>query len=90
MATEIINEAVDIIASFKQNKRGGSTARPEIMIWRERRYHIDKIGMRYPAPKGGRYFHRFTFTANGTAFELELDAALLSWQLLRTNDGNTD
>lgn len=85
MYTEDINEPVGVIASFRQGKFGSIIARPEIMHWRGRRYRISEIGLRHPTTKGSRMLHRFTFSINDMAYELEFDAEQLSWQLLRVN-----
>lgn len=87
MNTEEINEPVAVIASFRQTKRGAAVARPEIMTWRDRRYRITDLGLRYPTTKGQRMLHRFTFAINDSAYELEFDAENLQWQLLRISSG---
>lgn len=89
MHTEEINEPVGVIASFRQGRHGAATARPEIMHWRGRRYRIGAMGLRYPTTKGSRMLHRFTFSINDTAFELEFDAETLSWQLLSVNSNTS-
>ena len=88
MATEDIYEPVDVIASFKRNSRNTAMVRPEIMHWRSRHYRVQRIGLRWPTTKGSRMLHRFTFVVDETTFELEFDAERLTWQLLRTSDGN--
>lgn len=85
MHTEEINEPVAVIASFRQGRHGATIARPEIMHWRGRRYHIGAMGLRYPTTKGSRMLHHFTFSINDTTFEIQFDAETLSWQLLRAN-----
>ncbi len=90
MATEIINEPVTILASFRRGLRGGGIAQPEIMHWRGRRYRIARMGLRYPTQQGHRMLHRFTFVVNETMFEVEFDAENLTWQLTKTSDGNPD
>ncbi len=81
--TEEVNEPVHVLASFRHASRGGSLAKPEVMEWRGRRYRITDTGLRWPTSKGRRMLHRFTFSHNGSCFELEFDAEALTWQLLR-------
>jgi hypothetical protein len=88
MATEIINEPVEVLASFKRTTRGAALAKPELMNWRGRRYAITQLGLRYPTSKGQRTMHRFTFAHQDTMFELEFDSEDLTWQLLKVSDGN--
>lgn len=90
MAVETVDEPVSVIASFNVNRRGNAVAKPEIMNWRGRRYRISELGMRYPVPSEDRYAHRFTFAVDGTAFELEFNAKLLTWRLIKISDGNSD
>lgn len=86
MASEEIQETVNVIASFRQTARGASIARPEIMLWRGRRYRVHQLGLRWPTLKGQRMLHSFTFTVNNTLFEVEFNAENLSWKLLRISD----
>ncbi len=88
MATEDIHEAVTILASFRRSIRGTALVKPEIMDWQGRRYRIKQIGLRWPTTKGNRMLHRFTFAVEDTTFEVEFDAERLTWELLRTSDGN--
>jgi len=88
MPIEDIFEPVSVIASFRRSPRGSVIVRPEIMNWRNRHYRIDKMGLRFPTTKGARMIHRFTFVVNDTTFELEFDAEILTWELLRMSDGN--
>ena len=83
MEFEEINEAVEVLTSFKRSARGTGLAVPEIINWRGRRLRITKNGLRDPTIKGHRMLHRFTFIVDETSYELEFDAESLTWQLLR-------
>ncbi len=88
MAIQDINEPVNILASFRQTAHGAWVAKPEFMTWHDRRYRVQELGLRYPTSKGNRLRHRFTFSVDDTAFEVEFDAELLAWHLVRISDGN--
>jgi hypothetical protein len=83
MDFEVINEPVEVLASFRQTSRGTATVRPEVIRWRSRDLRLTEIGLRHPTMKGRRMLHRFTFTINDTAYEIEFDAEQLTWQLTR-------
>lgn len=84
MQFEEINEAVEVLASFKQTARGAALVVPEVMNWRGRQLRPDELGLRHPTIKGHRMLHRFTFAVGEVVYELEFDAENLTWMLLRS------
>ena len=83
MDFETIEEPVEVIATFRQTATGAAIVRPERIRWNGRELRLEQMGLRHPTTKGHRMLHRFTFTINDTAYEIEFDAERLTWSLLR-------
>jgi hypothetical protein len=88
MATESINEPIDVLASFRLSKGGSALVKPEVINWGGRRYKVDQLGLRYPTRAGQRTVHVFTVLCAETAMELEFDSHDLTWKLRKISDGN--
>ena len=86
MATESINEPVDVLASFRLTKGGSALVKPEIVNWSGRRYKVDRLGLRYPTRAGERTIHVFAVLCQETAMELEFDSHKLTWKLRKISD----
>jgi len=84
--TEILDEKVDVLASFKILEGGRILVRPEIINRGSRRYKVDKLGLRYPTSSGKRTIHVFAVLCGNTALELEFDSILLIWKLTKISD----
>jgi hypothetical protein len=73
---EIINEPVDIIASFQ-----GTQVIPKKMNWGDRIYNIDKVHLVHTAREGTKRVFYFSVSDSEHAFKLRFDTDHLEWSL---------
>lgn len=78
---EVVNDPVDVIASFIHSPKRVITVRPHYLKWQGKRYAIDQFGLYHPERRGTRLFHIFSFASGDTAFRVELDPDTLDWRL---------
>ncbi len=86
---EKIDEPVRVLMSFGYTPRGAAKARPEILVWNERRYRVEQLTLYHPTTKGARMVHIFDFLAEGgILFKAAFDAEALTWRLLEVDYGS--
>jgi hypothetical protein len=78
---EQVQEPVNVIASFTQGPNNTIKVRPHYLIWRGRRYRVDKFGLYHPERRGTKRIHIFSFSSGSTSFRVELDPETLLWTL---------
>lgn len=85
--SESIQESVAVLASFSLGPRNSVKVIPQAMKWRGRTYKLDKMGLYHPEKRGNRLFHIFSFSADETAFRVELNPETLQWTLMEVYYG---
>ncbi len=60
---------------------------PTKLIWKNREYTINKLGMHHKYKVGTNVFHVFSVVGDHLFFRLVLDTTTLSWQLQEVSDG---
>jgi hypothetical protein len=78
---EVVNEPVDVLATFEYDRRKVIKVRPQVLKWRGKRYKVDTFGLYHPERRGVRLFHIFSFSCGTTAFRVELDPDTLGWTM---------
>jgi hypothetical protein len=76
-----MSEPVSVLASFAPGPRGLVRVTPHIMKWRGKRWKLDTMGLYHPEKRGTKRIHIFSFSADETAFRVELDPETLEWKL---------
>lgn len=79
---ERIHQPVAILASFSLGPHHSVKVVPHRMKWQGRTYKMDKMGLYHPERRGSKLFHIFSFSADNTAFRLELNPDTLEWTLV--------
>ncbi len=78
---EECDETVSVLASFAPGPRGAMRVIPHVMKWRGRRWKLTTMGLYHPERRGAKRVHIFSFSADETAFRVELDPDTLEWKL---------
>ena len=84
---EECDETVSVLASFAPGPRGIMRVTPHIMKWRGKRWRLDTMGLYHPEKRGTKRVHIFSFSADETAFRVELDPDTLQWKLTEVFSG---
>ena len=84
---EEVNQLVEVLASFKRGPRNTVSVLPHVMNWAGKRYRLDKMCLYHPERRGTKLVHIFSFSADNTAFRLELDPETLEWTLVEAYYG---
>lgn len=77
--TQEINEpvSVSLVYDSKQGHCG-----PRSIIWKNRIYRVNKIGLRHSYRKGEKLLYIFSVICGAVFFKLEFDTDNLHWRLL--------
>lgn len=76
---EQINEPIEVITIFKQNK-----LIPFKFLWQGKEFLIKKINLTYSRWIGRNKFYFFAVSDNTNYFKLQFDTENLSWTLLES------
>jgi len=60
---------------------------PKWLIWRERRYQIEKIGLHHTYREGRTLYHVFSVVSDTLFLKLRLDTENLTWCLEEVDNG---
>lgn len=82
-----IGEKVSV--NFKYNHLTGKSY-PKEIVWRNKEYLIDKLGLHYTLFKGETLFHIFSVTTDHYYFRLVLNTKNLMWTLEEVADENVN
>jgi hypothetical protein len=84
---EQVNERVGVLATFGEGPRGSVEVRPQVLVWRGRRYRLNRFGMHHPERRGTKRIHVFSFSAGEeeASFRVELDPETLAWTLVEVH-----
>ncbi|MDO4271518.1 MAG: hypothetical protein Q4C83_00845 [Candidatus Saccharibacteria bacterium] len=85
-----INEAVDVIASFRQvtkNKHTAIKAIPLKMLRGGREVIFTKLGLCHPVRHGSQLYYIFNVSDGANDYSLEFDTTTLGWRLISMIDG---
>ena len=74
---ELINEPVDVVVSFAQNR-----VAPRRMRWNRRDYDIKTINLVHTAHEGAKKIFYFSVSDLTNYFKLRLDTENLEWRLV--------
>lgn len=66
------------------------TVFPESVLWNNRLYKVDKVGLRHSYREGRILYHVFSVTAKTLFLRLSLNTENLSWKLEEISDGMSD
>jgi len=78
---EECDETVSVLASFAPGPRGVMRVTPHVMKWRGKRWNLTTMGLYHPERRGAKRGDIFSFSADETAFRVELDPDTLEWKL---------
>lgn len=81
---QIIDEKVGVDSEFESQSLKWQIKN---IIWKNRKYFIDKLGMHYQEKRGEQVFHIFYVANESLCFRLELEANSLIWKLKEISDG---
>ncbi len=82
--TTLINEKVGVVSVY--NEKNGFVI-PRKIRWRDREYHIDKLGYHHRVRQGRELCHIF-HVSNGTIdFRLRFESETMHWTLEELTDG---
>ena len=76
---EQINQPIDIITVFKENK-----AIPWKFLWQGKEYIIKKINLMYSSREGRGKIYYFAVSDNTNYFKLQFNTEDLKWTLLES------
>lgn len=79
MAHEIINEPVDMLVAFRENR-----VIPKRMRWNAREYEIASVNLVHTAREGQKRVFYFSVSDLTNYFKLKLDPDALEWRLIET------
>ncbi|KKU04075.1 MAG: hypothetical protein UX88_C0003G0011 [Candidatus Woesebacteria bacterium GW2011_GWC2_47_16] len=63
---------------------------PKWILWEERLYAVERIGLHHTYKEGRTLFHVFSVAAKALFFRLVLNTETLSWRLEEISDGLPD
>ncbi|PIS21819.1 hypothetical protein COT51_00680 [candidate division WWE3 bacterium CG08_land_8_20_14_0_20_41_15] len=73
-----INEKVSVETTCDEKTKALT---PTKIVWRNRDYPVEKIGMHHTLRRGRELIHVFSLIANGNFFQLEFGTEGLVWVL---------
>jgi ribosomal protein L24E len=79
MSHEFINEPVDVLVAFHENR-----VVPKRMRWNSREYEIRSVNLVHTAREGAKRVFYFSVSDLTNYFKLKLDPEFLEWQLVET------
>ena len=74
---ELLNDPVDVVASFKNNR-----VFPRAMCWNQKNYKIDTVNLVHTAREGHKRVFYFSVSDLSNYFKLKLDPESLEWRLV--------
>ncbi len=80
--TVVINERVDVVATYKRGGDVSSLCVPCRMRWRGREIELTELALRHPTVQGKRMIHVFHVSDGSNGYRLEFDAERLTWTLV--------
>ena len=82
--TQNLNEPVSVVFTSD-----GLTRRlfPQIIVWKQRSYPVQKIGLHHTYKDGLTLFHVFSVATSTLFFRLVLNSDTLFWKLTQISDG---
>lgn len=87
MATEKINEKIDVITIFKKYPAKVSIYK---IRWNGRDHFITKEGYYHKVREGRKVYHIFSVCSATLAFRLRFDPETMYWNLEEISDGLAD
>ncbi len=78
----LVNERVEVIASFYKNRFASQSAVPIKMKYKNKEIIFSELGLRHPTMKGQRMVHVFDMSDGICDYRLEFDAEGLTWTLV--------
>jgi hypothetical protein len=74
---ELLNDPIDVLVSFKDNR-----VVPQTMRWNERDYKIKNINLVHSTREGQKRVFYFSVSDAANYFKLKLDPEFLEWRLV--------
>lgn len=84
---EKIDTPVSVSLHFNHKTR---QVAPTNIIWENRGYQVDQVGLHHTYHTGKTLFHVFSVTAGASFFKLVLNSDTLHWRLEEVSDGLPD
>jgi hypothetical protein len=85
--TILINERVDVAATYKRSGGISSLCMPCRMRYRGQEITFIEMGLRHPTSAGKRMVHVFDMSDGINDYRLEFDAEALTWTLVAMIEG---
>jgi hypothetical protein len=85
--TILINERVDVAATFKRSGEISSLCMPYRMRYRGQEITFIELGLRHLTSAGKRMIHVFDMSDGTNDYRLEFDAEALTWTLVAMIEG---
>lgn len=85
----IINQRVDVVASFYTDRPVGLLVFPYRMRFKNQEVTFTELGLRHPTKKGTRMVHVFDVSDGINDYRLEFDAEALTWTLIAMIEGTS-
>jgi hypothetical protein len=85
--TQVINERVDVIATYKKQGDLQTLCYPYKMRYKGREITFTELALRHPTAKGKRMVHVFDMSDGVNDYRLEFDAEGLTWTLIAMVEG---
>ena len=86
--TVLINERVDVIATYKRQGNTQTLCYPYKMRYQGREVTFTELALRHPTTKGKRMVHIFDMSDGINDYRLEFDAEALTWTLVAVMEGH--
>ncbi len=74
---EILNDPVDVIVSFSENR-----VIPKRLRWNKKNYEVKRVNLVHSAREGTKRIFYFSVSDLTNYFKLRLDTDLLEWRLI--------
>ncbi|OGG15472.1 hypothetical protein A3D77_06505 [Candidatus Gottesmanbacteria bacterium RIFCSPHIGHO2_02_FULL_39_11] len=79
-----IHEPISVLTLYHHATH---TVIPKKLQWKERTYHINKLGHHHTVKKGEKLIHIFSVCNETLAFRIAFDTQTLEWMLEEIEDG---
>lgn len=80
--TILINERIDVVATFRAHGDLQTLCVPVRMRWAGREIELTELALRHPTSQGRRMIHVFHMSDGSNNYRIEFDAEALVWTLV--------
>lgn len=79
-----INESISVSLVYDSKTKKSA---PRSIIWKNRIYRVNKLGLHHSYREGDRLCHIFSVLCGNVLFKLNFDTYSLHWKLMEISDG---